>query len=53
MRNGYGTTRRRTMEIVDTPELVKDIIKNCRDKSPGPSGIIRNLVLNAHENVFL
>ena len=42
------------MEYEDTPliteELVTDILKNIKEKSPRTSGIIRNLLLRAHKN---
>ena len=43
------------IEIEDTPEitapLIRDILASFREKAPGPSGITRNLLLNAHRNV--
>ena len=49
--------RKRMVEIEDTPEITpelkkKDIIKSFREKAPSPSGISRNLLLNANKNIF-
>ena len=50
---------RRIDDIIDyegkqiiTEELVKDIIKSFKEKSPGPSGVTRNLLLNAPKKII-
>ena len=54
--NEERLVRRKTVDIVNTlettPQPVKDIIRNFGIKSPRPLGITRNMLLNAHENVF-
>ena len=54
--NENKLVRKRIIEIEDTPEitseLVKDIIKSFREKAPGPTGITRNLLLNANNKIF-
>ena len=48
--------RKRIIEIEDTPEisseLVRDIVIGFREKAPGPTGITRNLMLNANNYIF-
>ena len=43
-------------EYIDTPEikpeLVLDILKEFKEKTPGPSGITRSLLLNAQINTI-
>ena len=44
------------IHYVDTPEIklepIIDILKDFKEKSPGPSGITRNFLLNSHKNII-
>ena len=56
MRNNEETLKiKETIETEDSPEisanLIRDILSSFREKAPGPSGITRNLLLNAHPNI--
>ena len=53
-RRGADLEVKNRIDYVDTPEIkpeiIIDILKGFKEKSPGPSGITRNFLLNTHKN---
>ena len=54
--NEEKLTPKETVIYEDTPEvtpwLIKDILKSFKERTPGMSGITRNVLMKAHENVL-
>ena len=40
------------VEYEDTAWLIRDVLKSFKEKTPGLTGITRNILLKAHNNVL-